>query len=50
MALAAIQGLNQKEEEWDAEIRELKAKNEALENLLENLEKAIKVGQQKAHQ
>ena len=40
MALAAIQGLNQKVEEKDAEIQSLKARLEALEKLVsESLKK-----------
>ncbi|MDE3066308.1 MAG: tail fiber domain-containing protein [Verrucomicrobiota bacterium] len=42
VALAAIQGLNQKLNERDAEIRELKQQNQALERQLDNLAQAVK--------
>ena len=42
VALAAIQGLNQKLNEKDAAIRELKQQNESLEKRLENLEQMVK--------
>ncbi len=42
VALAAIQGLNQKLQERDSEIQKLHRQNEALENRLEALEQKIK--------
>jgi hypothetical protein len=42
VALAAIQGLNQKVEQKEAEITELKQKNESLEKRLDALEKIIR--------
>ncbi len=42
VALAAIQGLNQKLNKRDAEIQHLKQQNEALEKRLDNFEKMIK--------
>jgi hypothetical protein len=42
VALAAIQGLNQKLDEKDAEIQTLKQQNEMLENRLNDLEQAVK--------
>jgi hypothetical protein len=41
VALAAIKGLNQKLEERDSEIAELKANNSAMEKRLADLEKSI---------
>jgi len=42
VALAAIQGLNQKLDEKDSEIQKLKQQNKMLEKRLENLEQVIK--------
>ena len=42
VALAAIQGLNQKLNEKDSEIQKLKQQNETLEKRLENVEQVIK--------
>jgi hypothetical protein len=42
VALAAIQGLNQKVEEKDAEIRKLKEQNDSLERRMSELEEMIK--------
>ena len=42
VALAAIQGLNQKLNEKDSEIQKLKQQNETLEKRLDNLEQMIK--------
>jgi len=42
VALAAIQGLNQKVEAKDVEIRQLKQQNEALKKRLDNLEQMVK--------
>ena len=42
VALAAIQGLNQKVEEKDAEIQKLKQQNESLERRLSELEASVK--------
>ena len=42
VALAAIQGLNQKVNDKDAEIQGLKQQNRALEKRLENLEQMVK--------
>ena len=44
VALAAVQGLNQKLNERDAEIQTLKSQNESLEKRLTNLELLIKSG------
>ena len=41
VALAAIQGLNQKVDEKDTEIQKLKAQNESLEKRLNDLQQAI---------
>ena len=43
VALAAIQGLNQKLHEKDTEIQDLKQQNETLEKRLENLEQMVKL-------
>jgi asparagine N-glycosylation enzyme membrane subunit Stt3 len=42
VALAAIQGLNQKLDEKDAEIQTLKQQNETLEKRLDHLEQTLK--------
>jgi hypothetical protein len=42
VALAAIQGLNQKLNEKDAELQNMKQQNDALEKRLENLEQTVK--------
>jgi trimeric autotransporter adhesin len=42
VALAAIQGLNRKVTEKDAEIQSLKQQNESLEKRLDNLEQMVK--------